>query len=549
MEDIIFLYNKLFLKEIFDNSSFENWILEKSEIDAAVDQKRSILFIEMTCDTENPEKSKEYQDFIENIVPGVKEISQKLDKKLLNSLSNLTGFPDRYSVYIKRTKNQHEIFHDANIPLQTQESMQSRNYQQACASMMVEFNNEKYTLQRMQKFLEHTNRETRESAWRASQKRRLAESAKLDDIFDKLLSLRQSIAKNSGFQTFRDYQFKALSRFDYTPKDCTIFHKNIYDHIVPLYKDILLKRKSHLKLTELRPWDLAVDPFSDKPLHPFDNISQLIDGTNNIFQSIDYELGDFFKEIRKLGLLDLENRKGKAPGGYQSGLSEIRKPFIFMNAVGMDNDVRTLLHESGHSFHTLLSAKEPLADYRDPPIEFCEVASMSMEMIGNKYLNVFYNPEEIKRSVLKHFEDVIFIFPWVAIVDSFQHWLYENPVHTHEERNKIWIEIYNKYTGGVVNWEGLENEKEYIWHKQLHIFQYPFYYIEYAIAQLGALQVWQNHISDHKHAINKYKYALSFGGSLPLPELFKKADINFDFSEKTIIPLIKTVKEELWKLY
>jgi oligoendopeptidase F len=299
-----------------------------------------------------------------------------------------------------------------------------------------------------------------------------------------------------------------------------------------------------LGLDALRPWDLAVDPANKPPLRPFDKVETLVTDTQEIFSQLDDKMAEDFRLMRETRLLDLDNRKGKAPGGYQSTLSECRLPFIFMNAVGMQRDVETLLHEAGHAFHALAMREEDLCAYRDAPIEFCEVASMSMELLGNEFIEKFYQPGDARRARRDHLEGIVEIFPWIATVDAFQHWIYSHPGHSRAERQKAWVELMERF-GGEVDWTGYEEARTNLWHRQLHIFIHPFYYIEYGIAQLGALQVWANSKKNKARALEQYHHALSLGGSRPLPELFEAAGCRFDFSRETVQPLVKLVSAEL----
>ncbi|HEU5395931.1 MAG TPA: M3 family metallopeptidase, partial [Verrucomicrobiae bacterium] len=259
------------------------------------------------------------------------------------------------------------------------------------------------------------------------------------------------------------------------------------------------------------------------------------------------ELAAGFRQMQDLRLLDLDNRKGKAPGGYQSTLNEARVPFIFMNAVGVQRDVETILHEAGHAFHALATRQEDLYPYRHAPIEFCEVASMSMELLGNEFLGEFYAAGDLHRALKTHLEGIIGFFPWMATVDAFQHWIYTHPEHTRAERKAAYRELMDRF-GGNTDWSGWEEARAYSWHRQLHIFLHPFYYVEYGIAQLGALQVWANSRRDKAKALNDYKKALALGGSRPLPELFAAAGCRFDFSRDTIRPLIELARAEWGRL-
>ena len=315
--------------------------------------------------------------------------------------------------------------------------------------------------------------------------------------------------------------------------------------VVPLWKKILERRRRDLKVETLKPWDMAVDPFNRPPLKPFDESQELIAKTKEIFNRLDKELGKQFTDMAGLGLLDLESRKGKAPGGYQTVLAEAKKPFIFMNAVGLDQDVRTLLHEAGHAFHAIAGSRQKFFTYRHAQMEFCEVASMGMELLAEDHLNVFYSPEDHARSKIHHLEDIVYTLAWVATVDSFQEWIYKNPTHTQEERSKAWQKCYDSFGGKFVDWTGLEQEKTNLWHRQLHVFEVPFYYIEYGIAQIGALQLWLSAKKNLKKTLQNYKSALKWGGSVPVPVLYKTAGLKFDFSSKTVSPLIKVLEKEL----
>jgi oligoendopeptidase F len=375
----------------------------------------------------------------------------------------------------------------------------------------------------------------------------LQEADKFEEIFDQLIQLRQQIARNAGFPNYRDYAFRKMGRFDYTPADCERFHAAVETEIIPVIRELQAERRQHLNVESLRPWDLAVDPLNRPPLRPFEKVEDMVAHTQKIFDRLDHDLAIGFQRMRDLRLLDLANRKGKAPGGYQSTLAEARVPFIFMNAVGVQRDVETILHEAGHAFHALATREEDLYAYRGAPIEFCEVASMSMELLGNKFLESFYSSPEANRARRTHLEGIIGIFPWIATVDAFQHWIYTHSNHTREERTKAWLGLMDRF-GGDVDWTGYENARANLWHRQLHIFIHAFYYIEYGIAQLGALQVWANAQRDQDQALDDYKRALALGGSRPLPELFRSAGCRFEFGRETMGPLMSLVRQELAKL-
>ena len=545
VKDVEALYQKLLTRPIQSSGDLEHWLLDRSELESVMDQEGSIRYIRMTCQTDHPEFAKAYTNFIEQIVPAVKPLEDQLNQKLLKEIKQYPLDRNRYQLFLRWIKTDVELFVQESVALQTKVDLLSQEYQTVCGAMMVSFEGQERTLPEMGKFLLEPNREQRESAWRATAARRLQDKEKLDKIFDQMLGLRHQIALKAKCVNFCDYKFKALHRFDYTPQDCKKYHETIEEVVVPLWNKMLEKRAKDLKLKSLRPWDLAVDPLGKPPLKPFNEVNDLVNGCAKIFQRVEDQFGIQFDDMAKRGLLDLASRKGKAPGGYQSALNETRKPFIFMNAVGVDDDVRTLLHEGGHAFHSLACANDPLLSYRHGPMEFCEVASMSMELLGGEYLDTFYNKEENERSRVSHLEEIISLLIWVATIDCFQHWIYENPKQMAAQRIKAWLEVRKRFGSDLISWQGLEEEHSYLWHRQLHIFEVPFYYIEYGIAQLGALQIWLNAKKNWRKAVSDYRQGLALGGSRGLPELFRAAGIEFDFSKRTIAPLMEALKKEL----
>jgi len=479
----------------------------------------------------------------------IKPLEDQLNWKLLKAYEQYGLDEAKYGVYLRAIKMDVSLFVKENVDLETKVQLLSQEYQTIIGSITVNFQGREHTLPQMSKYLFDTNRNLRESAWRATSERRLKERERLDNMFDQMLKLRHQISQNAKCQDFIEYSFKAFHRFDYTPQDCGQYYYSIEKYVFPLWKKIIQHRLHLMKLDKLRPWDTSVDPLGRPALQPFNDVSQLIHGCQDIFNQVDPELGSGFAQIAKLGLLDLASRRGKAPGGYLSQLGETRKPFIFMNAVGLDDDVRTLLHEAGHAFHSLACARQLIFSYRHAPLEFSEVASMSMELLGGEHLSVFYSRENEVRSQIEHLEGIVYILIWVATVDAFQHWIYQHPKQTQTERTEAWRRIYKRFWGDLVDWSGLEEAYGAMWHRQLHIFEVPFYYIEYGIAQLGALQIWLKARSDSKKALRDYRHGLSFGGSKPLPELFRLAGIHFDFSEKAIAPLMKEIEQNLDEMY
>jgi oligoendopeptidase F len=526
----------------------EAWIRDRSELMDVINEEGSLRYIRMTCDTENLELKKAYFQFLEEISENVKAADNRLKRLYLAAPARPLLAREKYFIIDRSSQNDVDLFREENVPLETEESKLSQSYQQLMGSLTVQFEGKEQTLQQMGRYQEMPDRLLREAAWKAVVARRLVESEKLEQIFNDLLFIRQKISANAGFASYRDYAFRRLERFDYTADHCLRFHDGVEAAVVPVVRRIEQRRAKDLGLARLRPWDMNVDPLNRAPLKPFTEARELVDGCLRITERVDSRFGGFIQTMRDLELLNLESRKGKAPGGYQSSLAEARLPFVFMNAVGLDGDVRTLLHEAGHAFHVFATQEEPIGHYRQAPIEFCEVASMSMELLGGEYLSVFYpNPEDLDRSRKKHLEGVIDILPWIARVDAFQHWIYTRPNHTVDERRAYWVELHRRF-GGIEDWSDFEHAQATSWHRQLHIFELPFYYIEYAIAQLGALQVWINAKKDFRAAVADYWSALQLGGSRPLPELFARAKVKFDFGPSALEPLMAAVEAELEKL-
>ena len=542
-------------------AELERWLLDWSELNAALDEESSRRYIAMTCHTDSADAEKAYLHFVENVEPQLKPRQfaleniyvrrrDELHESQNKSKSGTRGIrpsESRYFVFDRDVKNHVELFRPENIPLETGEAKLCQQYQKLSGALTVTFRGEEKTLVQMGRYLEEPDRALRQDAWQTVAERRLQEAGKIDDILDEQIKLRGQIAKNAGFENYRDYAFRRMGRFDYSPDDCGQFHDAVEKHVMPLVHELHAQRRAQLKLEKLRPWDLAVDPLNRPPLKPFKEVGEMVSRTQKVFNKLDDELASGFQQMQDLRLLDLDNRKGKAPGGYQSTLAESRLPFIFMNAVGLQRDVETILHEAGHAFHALATRDEDLHAYRSAPIEFCEVASMSMELLGNEFIEEFYSAADAKRARRVHLEGVVGVFPWIATVDAFQHWIYTHPAHTRDERRKAWLGLMDRF-GGDTDWSGFEMARANLWHRQLHIFLHPFYYIEYGIAQIGALQVWANSKRDKAKALGDYKKSLALGGSRTLPELFAAAGCRFEFSERTIQPLAKMLREEIEQL-
>ena len=525
-------------------ADFERWILDCGELAAALNEESSRRYIAMTCHTDDPEAEAAYLHFVEQIEPLIKPRRFELDEIYLAHPLRAQLPQPRYAVFDRDAGLRQELYRPENVALETEEAKLCQQYHKLCGSLTVQFRGEEQTLTRMGRHLEETDRALRQEAWELITNRRLQEAEKFEDFFEQMLSLREQMARNAGFSNYLEYAFKRLGRFDYTPADCVRFHEAVESEFMPVLRGLQADRREKLGLAALRPWDLGVDPLNRPPLRPFEEVEQMVANTQRIFDQLDGWLAGSFRNMRDLKLLDLANRKGKAPGGYQTTLAEARMPFIFMNAVGQQRDVETLLHEAGHAFHAIATQDEEIFAYREAPIEFCEVASMSMELLGNEFIESFYAPPEARRARRAHLEVIVALFPWIATVDAFQHWIYSHPGHTRADRRAAWLAVMDRF-GGAVDWSGHESARAALWHRQLHIFVCPFYYIEYGIAQLGALQLWANSKVDKARALRDYRSALALGGSRPLPELFSAAGCRFDFTVANVKPLVELLRDEL----
>lgn len=543
-------FDNLLSRKLNSEDDLKKWFLDRSELESVISEDLAWRYIQMTCYTENAEYRKNYQDFVEHIQPEVAPVSDKLNKKAaaspyLDSLAKIEG----YDILIRNLKKEIEIFREENVPLYTEISTETQKYAQINGAMSVEVDGKELTLQQASVLLQSTDRTKREEVYHKISSRRLQDKDVLDQLFTKLIQLRNQVSVNAGFQNFRDYMFKSLGRFDYTPKDCYAFHEAIEHEVVPIQDFFSKERKSVLKVEQLRPWDKAVDPEGRQALKPFTNGKELTEKTIEVFRRLDPFLGQCLAIMKEMGHLDLESRKGKAPGGYNYPLAEIGVPFIFMNATSTLRDMVTIMHEGGHAIHNFLTRDLELNDFKSTPSEVAELASMSMELISMDHWDVFFTDEaELKRAKREHLEDIIETLPWVATIDSFQHWIYQNPAHTLQERRTQWNAVFDRFADTVTDWSSLETAKDYLWQKQLHLYEVPFYYIEYGMAQLGAIAIWRNFRNDPKAGLQGYQNALKLGYLRSIPEIYKAAGIRFDFSRAYIKELMQFVREELAKI-
>lgn len=530
-------------------ADLEQWLKDKSELEAALEEDFAWRYIKMTCDTNNEALVQSFQYFATEIEPKIAPINNELNIKLVNHELVDELDQDKYFVYLRGIKKALEIYREENIPLFTKLQVSQQKYQAISGAMSVELNDQEYTLEQAATFLKDVNREVRQQAWEAIQQRRLVNKDELNVLFDELITLRHEVSVNAGFENYRDYMFQALGRFDYTPKDCYKFAEAIEKEVVPILKEQADKRAEDLGISPLKPWDMDVSTSGKPALKPFTSGEELVDKTITCFDRIDPKLGQMLATMKANKLFDVESRKGKAPGGYNYPLAETGAPFIFMNSANTLRDLTTMVHEGGHAVHTFLTADLELNDFKHCPSEVAELASMSMELITMDQWDVYFdNEEDLIRAKREQLIDVLKTLPWVAVIDQFQHWIYTNPGHNAAERESAFKQIYSRFGAGFTDWEGLDASYGNLWQKQLHLFEVPFYYIEYAIAQLGAIAIYKNYKEDPNKALKQYLDALALGYTKPMNEIYEITGIKFDFSVDYVAELASFIKNELAKL-
>jgi oligoendopeptidase F len=503
-------------------------------------------------DTTDEASKQRYDTFLDEIFPNTQAAEQKLKEKLLASGLE----PDGFEIPLRNLRAEAEIFRQENLPLLTQELKLNAEYDKIVGAQTISWEGQELTLAQLHTVYQEPDRSRRERAWRLASERQLADRQATNDLWSQLLPLRVRIAENAGLADYRAYRWKQMLRFEYTPADCARFHQAIEQVVVPAARRLYEKRRQRLGVETLRPWDLEVDPLGRPPLKPYEQIEQLVSGVSAMFHQVDPQLGEYFDIMRREDLLDLENRKGKAPGGYCTEFVASQRPFIFMNGVGLHEDVQTLLHEGGHAFHVFEANPLPYIHQKKVGMEFAEVASTSMELLAPPYLSTagkFYSAADAARARITFIEEVICFLPYMAVVDAFQHWVYQNPQAALQAANRdaCWSELWDRFIIGV-DWSGLEDEKVTGWQRKLHITQSPFYYVEYGLAQLGAFQVWRNSLKDQKSAVAAYRKALALGGTASLTELYRTAGAKLIFDAenlKEIIDLAEGAIADLERLH
>jgi len=533
------------------NLTLENvpdWMKYWSNLSELISEVGTSVYVATTVDTTDEEAKTRFHKFLEEISENVSSRNQALKIKFLKSELS----PENFEIPLRGMKSEVNLFSEENLPLLTSDAKLSKEYDAIIGSQTVKWNDEEVTLTQLSPIMLETDRDKREKAWRLAASRRIEDRKSINDIWRNVLKIRMSIAKNSGYEDYRAWRWEYLKRFDYTPEDCLTFHNSIEKVIVPLADKLLKNRKEALGLDKLKPWDLSVDIFGREALSPFKDAEELEAKCHNIFNSVDPELGKHFQIMREKNLLDLGNRKGKAPGGYCTEYPFQRLPFIFMNAVGIHSDVQTMIHEGGHAFHVFESADLPYSSQREVGMEFAEVASMAMELLALPFLTEenggFYTKKDSSRARIEHLEKIIMFWPYMAVVDAFQHWAYTNPEKALNPDNcdSEWTRLWKRFQMSEhIDYKGCEDIIATGWHNKLHIFHVPFYYVEYGMAQLGSIQIWGNSLKDGKKAIQDYRNALSLGGNATLPDLYEVAGAKFTFDDKTLEYAANLIEEQI----
>jgi len=550
-EDISPFFNLLLSTEYATQDDFKKWLKNRSELDAFLEENLAWRYIRMTIDTKDEDLTKSYQYFVTEIQPKLAPLDDQLNKKMLESPFLLELKKDEaLSIYIRSVETAVALFREENIALDAEINEKSQLFGSISGSQSIEYNGESITMQKASSLLREPDESLRKEIFEKISSRRKEDVEELDNLFTELIQLRHQVALNAGFENYRDYKFQSLGRFDYTKEDCFTFHESIEKCIVPITRQIQQKKLEKLGKSKFKPWDTAVDPEGKSPLKPFKTGDELLQGTLQIFKRMDAYFHQCLIRLDEMKHLDLESKPGKAPGGYNYPLYESGAPFIFMNAVGTHRDLITMVHEGGHAIHSFISRSLELTAFKNIPSEVAELASMSMELLTMNHWDVFYpNEQDQRRAMNEHLEDILGVLPWIAQIDAFQHWVYENPSHSLSERKNAWNNLSQRFGTGLTDWEGYEETRDTTWQRQMHLFEVPFYYIEYGIAQLGALGIWKNSQINSEKAISDYKNALSLGYSRSIVEIYKTAGINFDFSPNTISSLADFVSDELKKLH
>jgi len=532
-----------------NDASLEEWLADWSRLSNLVHEAQQRLYVASTLDTANPETRRRYESFLEHILPAFQAGDQRLKLKLLASGLQ----PKNFAIPFRNLQSEVELYREENLQLLTEELMLATQYDALTGAQTVTWEGEEVTLPQLQTVYQSQDRAQRERAWRLAAERQLADRERINRLWGRFMEVRRRLADNARLLDYRAYRWRQLLRFDYTPGDCERFHQAIYEAVLPAARQVCEQRRRRLGVASLRPWDLDVDPLGSPPLRPFHDITELVERTSAIFHRLHPQLGNYFDIMRLEGLLDLDNRQGKAPGGYCTEFRVARRPFIFMNAVGVHEDVQTLLHEGGHACHVFETVHLPYHQQLHIPLEFMEVASLGMEFLASPHLEAarggFYSRQEAARAHLEHLEHSLIFWPYMAVVDAFQHWVYQNHTQASDPQrcDAQWASLWERYMP-IEDWSGLDEELRTGWQRKLHIHQVPFYYVEYGLALVGALQIWRKALHDPQGTLAAYRNALALGGTASLPQLYSAAGARLAFDTAALRQVVDWMMQEIAEL-
>jgi oligoendopeptidase F len=528
-------------------STLGQWMLDWARIGKLLDESYWYLWVQTTLDTTDQQIEARFNHFLADIQEPAHAVEQRLKQKLLTSGLK----PDRYEAPLKNLQAEADLFCDANLPLLTEEHTLGHEYDRARSLQTVNWNGTETTLIQLALEQHNPDRSVRERAWRLSMESTLQDRNQLNTLWTQLMHLRQDIARNANLPDYRAYRWGQMLRLDYTPQDCETFHQSIEDVVVPAAERVLERRRKLLGVDSVRPWDVEINPPGTPALHPFQNIAELEEKTEYVLQCLDPQLAEYFQIMRRENLLDLDNRKGKMPSSYCATYPVQARPFLFMNVVGMHEDVVTLFHELGHAFHAFENTHLPYHDQLRIGTEFHEVAAITMELLAAPYLEAggFYSAREAARARVVHLETMLRWWPYIAVVDAFQHWAYTHAEAACNPANcdAAWADLWARFMRGE-DWRGLDDAMMTGWQRKLHIFRNPFYYIDYGLAQLGAVQIWARALDDLPDAIARYKHALSLGGTVSLSKLFEAAGAKLAFDAETFAGAVDLMERTIIEL-
>jgi oligoendopeptidase F len=548
-EDLKSYFDDLLDREIGTKESFQQWLMDRSELDAVLEEDLAWRYIRMSIETNNEVLANAYTFFVTKIQPELAPLDDALNRKFMESPFRKDYTDSAHQIYFRSIETQVNLFQEKNVSIEAELNELAQKYGAISAAQSIEYNGETITMQKASQLLKEQDEEIRQSVFDKMVERRRADTETLNELYTQLITKRHELALNAGFENFRDYKFQSLGRFDYSKENCFAFHHAIKTHIVPLVKDIQAKKLAITGEAKFKPWNTEVDPEGKAPLKPFETGKEMLDGCIQMLGNLNPYFADCLKTMEEMGHLDLDSKAGKAPGGYNYPLYEIGVPFIFMNAVGAQRDLVTMIHEAGHAVHSFLSRDLSLTGFKNLPSEVAELASMSMELLSMKEWGHFYaNADDLNRAKREQLEGVLKVLPWIAQIDAFQHWVYEHPTHSVEERLGHWTQLSKDFGTGLTDWTGYEDQIATSWHRQLHLFEVPFYYVEYGIAQLGALGVWMNSLTDFESGLAAYEEALKLGYTKSIPEIYETAKVPFDFSSERLKSLADFIQDELKKL-